>query len=57
MRDQEQMGRGGSNEMQGGGKQIEGDKSAGETQPRKKRRRKITKYEIERGDRRDPRLS
>lgn len=40
-----------------GGEQIEGDKSAGETQPRKKRRRKITKYEIERGDRRDPRLS
>lgn len=51
---------GGGNEMQEKKKkkkQIEGDKSTGETPQRKKRGKKITKYEIERGDRRDPCLS
>lgn len=33
-----------------------GDKPAGETQQKNKRGKKITKYEIERGDRRDLRL-
>lgn len=35
---------------------IEGDRPAGETQQKNKRGKKITKYEIERDDRRDPRL-
>ena len=38
-------------------RRIEGDKLAGETQQRQRQRKKITMYEIERGDRRDPRLS
>jgi len=34
-------------------KVIEGDRLAGETQQKNKRGKKITKYEIERGDRGD----
>lgn len=42
--------------MQGEKRGIEGDRPAGETQQKNKRGKKITKYEIERGDRRGPRL-
>lgn len=56
MNDREQMGgAGGGNEMQQK-KGIKGDRPAGETQKKYKRGEKITKYEIERGDRRDPSL-